>query len=226
MQEDSEALLLCLSLPSSLQAVLTLFKLLHVTHLGDNQGGEGKGRRGELHHTAKAQCHGNRDGRGWRVVEEGGEKGVGGVRCIACCLMTVELFKIEAAAVAEYSESIFRLGLMPLTLAAEALLGFCVRVCVCVNASGRGSIWRTRSRSTQREGRCSATIRDKLFILVMPATLAAVLQLRTITSNSGCTWIFFFFLSDLSFFILKKKKKRNLFLLFSDSASVDLQLIQ
>lgn len=38
--------------------------------------------------------------------------------------MTEELFKIEAAAVAEYSESIFRLGVMRLTLAAEALLGF------------------------------------------------------------------------------------------------------
>lgn len=38
--------------------------------------------------------------------------------------MTEELFKIEAAAVTEYSESIFRLGVMRLTLAAKALLGF------------------------------------------------------------------------------------------------------
>lgn len=87
----------------------------------DTLGGE-KG--GELHYTTKAECHGNRE------------------RCIACCLMTEELFKIEAAAAAEYSESIFRLGAMRLTLAAEALLGFagwrraCARVRVHVRVVG------------------------------------------------------------------------------------------
>lgn len=51
-------------------------KLLHVTHSGEKRG------RIALHH--KAECHGSR------------------MRCIACCLITVELFKIEAAAATEY----------------------------------------------------------------------------------------------------------------------------
>lgn len=51
-------------------------KLLHVTHSVEKRG------RIALHH--KAECHGSR------------------MRCIACCLITVELFKIEASAAAEY----------------------------------------------------------------------------------------------------------------------------
>lgn len=43
MEADTEALLRSLSLPSPLRAVLTLFKLLHVTHLGDNRRGGGEG---------------------------------------------------------------------------------------------------------------------------------------------------------------------------------------
>lgn len=59
-------------------------KLLHVTHSGEREKKKGWAGGRELHYTTKVEWHGSR------------------MRCISRCLITVELFKIEAAAAAEY----------------------------------------------------------------------------------------------------------------------------